>query len=95
MENNKEILARAKRLRNINSCIIAEVENGRRVEVNPDVIEEFVDYLNKNTLKNLGVKDISKFLLSNQLLNLLVIDGYEIELLEEKDYVIKDINLNT
>lgn len=40
MENNKEILARAKRLRNINSCIIAELENGRRVEVAPKLIEE-------------------------------------------------------
>ncbi|MGG7059664.1 hypothetical protein ACQPUZ_15450 [Clostridium tertium] len=80
MENNKEILARAKRLRNINSCIIAEVENGRRVEVNPEVITNFIDYLNKNTSKNLGVSDMSKFLLSNQLLNLLVIDGYEVKL---------------
>lgn len=80
MENNKEILERAKRLRNINSCIIAEVEKGRRVEVNPEVITDFIDYLNKNTPKNLGVADISKFLLSNQLLNLLVIDGYEVKL---------------
>lgn len=31
MENNKEILARVKRLRNIRGCIIAEVENARRV----------------------------------------------------------------
>ena len=59
---------------------IAEVENGRRVEVNPEVITNFIDYLNKNTPKNLGVADISKFLLSNQLLNLLVIDGYEVKL---------------
>ena len=80
MENNKEILARVKRLRNIRGCIIAEVENGRRVEVNPEVITNFSDYLNKNTPKNLGVADISKFLLSNQLLNLLVIDGYEVKL---------------
>ena len=80
MESNKEILERAKRLRNINSCIIAEVENGRRVEVNPEVITNFIDYLNKNTSKSLGVADISKFLLSNQLLNLLVIDGYEVRL---------------
>lgn len=80
MESNKEILERAKRLRNINSCIIAEVENGRRVEVNPEVITNFIDYLNKNTSKSLGVADISKFLLSNQLLNLLVIDGYEVKL---------------
>ena len=80
MESNKEILERAKRLRNINSCIIAEVENGRRVEVNPEVITNFIYYLNKNTPKNLGVADISKFLLSNQLLNLLVIDGYEVRL---------------
>ena len=49
MENNKEILSRAKRLRNIRGCIIAEVENGRRVEVNPEVITNFIDYLNKNT----------------------------------------------
>ena len=80
MENNKEILVRAKRFRNIRGCIIAEVENGRRVEVNPEVITNFIDYLNKNTPKNLGVADISKFLLSNQLLNLLVIDGYEVRL---------------
>ena len=68
MENNKEILTRVKRLRNIRGCIIAEVENGRRVEVNPEVITNFIDYLNKNTSKSLGVADISKFLLSNQLL---------------------------
>lgn len=80
MENNKEILARAKRLRNINSCIIAEVENGRRVEVNPEVITNFIDYLNKNTPKNLGVEDMSKLLLCNRLLNLLAIDGYEVKL---------------
>lgn len=83
MENNKEILVRAKRFRNIRGCIIAEVENGRRVEVNPEVITNFIDYLNKNTPKNLGVADISKFLLSNQLLNLLVIDGYEVKLKNE------------
>lgn len=80
MENNEEILTRAKRLRNIRGCIIAEVENGRRVEVNPEVITNFIDYLNKNTSKSLRVADISKFLLSNQLLNLLVIDGYEVKL---------------
>lgn len=80
MENNKEILARAKRLRNIRGCIIAEVENGRRAGVNPEVITNFIDCLSKNTPKNLGVADISKFLLSNQLLNLLVIDGYEVKL---------------
>ncbi|MBS5985261.1 hypothetical protein [Clostridium sp.] len=80
MENNKEILERAKRLRNIRGCIIAEVEKGRRVEINPEVITDFIDYLNKNTPKNLGVADISKFLLSNQLLNLLAIDGYEVKL---------------
>lgn len=80
MENNKEILVRAKRFRNINGCIIAEVENGRRVEVNPSVIQGFIDCLNKNIPKFLGVADISKFLLSNQLLNLLVIDGYEVRL---------------
>lgn len=80
MENNKEILARAKRLRNIRGCIIAEVENGRRVGVNHEAITNFIDCLSKNTPKNLGVADISKFLLSNQLLNLLVIDGYEVKL---------------
>lgn len=80
MENNKEILSKAKRFRNIRGCIIAEVENGRRTEVNPEVITNFIDYLNKNTPKNLGVADMSKFLLSNQLLNLLVIDGYEVKL---------------
>lgn len=80
MENNKKILARAKRLRNIRGCIIAEVENGRRVVVNPEAITNFIDCLSKNTPKNLGVADISKFLLSNQLLNLLVIDGYEVKL---------------
>ena len=68
------------RFRNIRGCIIAEVENGRRTEVNPEVISNFIDYLNKNTSKSLGVADISKFLLSNQLLNLLVIDGYEVKL---------------
>ena len=80
MENNKEILSRAKRLRNIRGCIIAEVENGRRVEVNPEVITNFIDYLNKNTSKNLGVEDMSKLLLCNRLLNLLAIDGYEVKL---------------
>ena len=80
MENNKKILARAKRHRNIRGCIIAEVENGRRVVVNPEAITNFIDCLSKNTPKNLGVADISKFLLSNQLLNLLVIDGYEVKL---------------
>lgn len=78
MENNKEILTRAKRLRNINFCIIAEVENGRRVEVNPKIIEGFVDYLNKNTSKNLGMEDMANFLLANQLLNLLTIDNFEV-----------------
>lgn len=80
MENNKEILSRAKRLRNIRGCIIAEVENGRRVEVNPEVIRNFIDYLNKNSPKNLGVDDMVVFLLMNQLMNLLVIDGYEVKL---------------
>lgn len=80
MENNKEILSKAKRFRNIRGCIIAEVENGRRVEVNPEVITNFIDCLNKNTPKNLGVDDMVVFLLMNQLLNLLVIDGYEVKL---------------
>ena len=43
-------------------------------------VSQIIDYLNKNTSKSLGVADISKFLLSNQLLNLLVIDGYEVKL---------------
>lgn len=64
MENNKEILARARRLRNINSCIIAEIENGKRVEVAPKLIEEFIDYLNENTPKNLGMEDMANFLLA-------------------------------
>lgn len=80
MENNKEILARAKRLRNINSCIIAELENGRRVEVAPKLIEEFIGYLNENTPKNLGIENMVNFLLANQLLDLLVIDNFEVEL---------------
>lgn len=78
MENNKEILARAKRLRNINSCIIAELENGRRVEVAPELIEEFVDYLNENIPKNLCIEDMANFLLANQLLNLLSIDNFQV-----------------
>lgn len=80
MENNKEILARAKRLRNINSCIIAELENGRRVEVAPKLIEEFIGYLNENTPKNLGIENMVNFLLANQLLDLLAIDNFEVEL---------------
>lgn len=80
MENNKEILARAKRLRNINSCIIAELENGKRVEVAPKLIEEFIEHLNENTPKNLGMEDMENFLLANQLLNLLAIDNFEVEL---------------
>lgn len=82
MENNKEILARAKRLRNINSCIIAELENGRRVEVAPKLIEEFIEHLNENTPKNLGIENMVNFLLANQLLDLLVIDNFEVELRE-------------
>ena len=77
---DKSILKELKKIRNINSCLIGEKLNGRRVEVNPEIITDFIDYLNKNTPKNLGVADISKFLLSNQLLNLLVIDGYEVKL---------------
>lgn len=80
MENNKEILARSKRLRNINSCIIAELENGRRVEVTPKLIEEFIGYLNENTPKNLGIENMANFLLANQLLDLLAIDNFEVEL---------------
>lgn len=80
MENNKEILARAKRLRNINSCIIAELENGRRVEVAPKLIEEFIEHLNENTPKNLGIENMVNFLLANQLLDLLAIDNFEVEL---------------
>lgn len=80
MENNKEILVRAKRFRNIRGCIIAEVENGRRFEVNHEVITNFIDCLNKNTPKSLGVDDMVVFLLMNQLMNLLVIDGYEVRL---------------
>lgn len=80
MENNKEILARSKRLRNINSCIIAELENGKRVEVAPKLIEEFIEHLNENTPKNLGMEDMENFLLANQLLNLLAIDNFEVEL---------------
>ena len=80
MENNKEILARAKRLRNIRGCIIAEIENGKRVEVAPKLIEEFIEHLNENTPKNLGIENMVNFLLANQLLDLLVIDNFEVEL---------------
>ena len=80
MENNKEILARAKRLRNIRGCIIAEIENGKRVEVAPKLIEEFIGYLNENTPKNLGIENMVNFLLANQLLDLLAIDNFEVEL---------------
>ena len=80
MENNKEILARAKRLRNIRGCIIAEIENGKRVEVAPKLIEEFIEHLNENTPKNLGIENMVNFLLANQLLDLLAIDNFEVEL---------------
>lgn len=80
MENNKEILTRAKRLRNIRGCIIAEIENGKRVEVAPKLIEEFIEHLNENTPKKLGMEDMANFLLANQLLNLLAIDNFEVEL---------------
>lgn len=80
MENDKKILDGARRLRNIKGCIIAEVDKGRRVEINPEIIKEFINSLKENTSNELDVKDISKLLFIAELLNLLTIDGYNLKL---------------
>lgn len=83
MKNNKEILSRAKRLRNINSCIIAEVENGKRIEINPEVITDFIDYLtyldNEELTKDGIDIEIRDFFVVN-LYNLITKDNFEMRL---------------
>lgn len=83
MKNNKEILSRAKRLRNINSCIIAEVENGKRIEINPEVITDFIDYLtylNNEELKEDGIEIEVRNSLVFNLYNLITKDNFEVRL---------------
>lgn len=83
MKNNKEILSRAKRLRNINSCIIAEVENGKRIEINPEVIIDFIGYLtyldNEELTKDGIDIEIRDFFVVN-LYNLITKDNFEMRL---------------
>lgn len=73
MENFNEIV----RMRNIRGCIIAERENGHRVEMPREFIENIVNILEKNEPKILSINDIEIFLLKQRLKNLLDIDDFE------------------
>lgn len=80
MENSKEILKVTRRLRNIDGCIIAELDKGRRTTVNPKVIEGFIEFLCDSEPESLEVEETTMFLLRSRLINLLAINGYEVRL---------------
>jgi hypothetical protein len=77
---NKSILKELKRLRNIRGTIVGEKLNGYRCEVDIEVIKGFIDFLESTPSKVLDVDEMNKFLLVNQLLNLLVLDNFEVML---------------
>lgn len=77
---NKSILKELKRLRNIRGTIVGEKLNGYRCELDIEVIKGFIDFLESTPSKVLGVDEMNKFLLVNQLLNLLALDNFEVML---------------
>lgn len=77
---DKSILKELKRLRNIRGTIIGEKLNGYRCEVDVEVIKNFIDFLESTPSKELDVDEMNKFLLVNQLLNLLALDNFEVML---------------
>lgn len=77
---DKRILKELKVIKNINNELIATKIDGYKIIVDREIIEGFIDFLADIEPKNLGVDDMVVFLLRNQLLNLLVIDGYEVKL---------------
>ena len=77
---DKRILKELKVIKNINNELIATKLDGYKIIVDREIIEGFIEFLNESETKNLDVDDMVVFLLRNQLLNLLVIDGYEVRL---------------
>lgn len=77
---DKRILKELKVIKNINNELIATKLDGYKIIVDREIIEGFIEFLNESEPKNLDVDDMVVFLLRNQLLNLLVIDGYEVKL---------------
>lgn len=77
---DKRILKELKVIKNINNELIATKLDGYKIIVDREIIEGFIEFLNESEPKNLDVDDMVVFLLRNQLLNLLVIDGYEVRL---------------
>lgn len=77
---DKNILKELKRLRNIRGTIIGEKLNGHRCEVDIEVIKDFIDFLELTPSKELDVDEMNKFLLVNQLINLLSLDNFEVML---------------
>lgn len=77
---DKSILKELKRLRNIRGTIIGEKLNGHICEVDIEVIKDFIDFLESTPSKELDVDEMNKFLLVNQLLNLLSLDNFEVML---------------
>ena len=77
---DKRILKELKVIKNINNELIATKLDGYKIIVDREIIEGFIEFLNDSEPKNLDVDDMVVFLLRNQLMNLLVIDGYEVKL---------------
>lgn len=77
---DKNILKELKRLRNIRGTIIGEKLNGHRCELDIEVIKDFIDFLELTPSKELDVDEMNKFLLVNQLINLLSLDNFEVML---------------
>ena len=77
---DKRILKELKVIKNINNELIATKLDGYKIIVDREIIEGFIEFLNESEPKNLDVDDMVVFLLRNQLMNLLVIDGYEVKL---------------
>lgn len=77
---DKRILKELKVIKNINNELIATKLDGYKIIVDREIIEGFIEFLNESEPKNLDVDDMVVFLLRNQLMNLLVIDGYEVRL---------------
>lgn len=77
---DKRILKQLKVIKNINNELIATKLDGYKIIVDREIIEGFIEFLNESEPKNLDVDDMVVFLLRNQLMNLLVIDGYEVRL---------------
>ncbi|MDB1947685.1 hypothetical protein PMY35_07610 [Clostridium tertium] len=80
MENSKEILKVTRRLRNIDGCIIAELDKGRRVTINPEIIEGFIRFLGEADSEALEVDEVATLVLMRELIKVLENDGYEVRL---------------